>query len=297
MPDWDDVKYFAAVAEAGSTLGAAQALGVSQTTVARRIAALEAALDLELFERRRSGYRLTPTGEGLLGKAQAVAAAADGFADAAAAAHRDVAGEVRITTFELYASRLLAPILGKLRRSHPRLTIEIDTSQDVRDLESGAADIALRNSANPVGRGLVGRRIADDQWAVYASRAYVAEYGRPESIAEMAGHSFIGGGGVRLWPAYRKWLAANGLEQAVVMRHDSESGLYAAVRSGLGLAVLPSFVARRDPELVRIMPPREGDEAGLWLLTHERLRNVPRIRLTLDFIAGELKAMVREEAA
>lgn len=293
MLNWDDLKYFTAVAESRSTLGAAQALGVSQTTVARRIAALEESLGLELFEKRPSGYRLTPTGEGLLDKARAVEDSVGLFAAAASSDLRDVAGEVRITTFELYATQLLAPVIRKLRQAQPNLRIEIDTSQEVRDLESGAADIALRNSRNPSGRGLVGRRIADDPWTVYAGRAYAEENGLPANIHALAQHSFIGGGGVRLWPAYRKWLAANALEGAVVLRHDSEAGLYAAVRSGLGLAVLPSFVADRDPELVRVLPPRADDEIGLWLLTHERLRNVPRIRLVLDFIARELKALAR----
>ncbi|MCA1748320.1 MAG: LysR family transcriptional regulator [Parasphingopyxis sp.] len=294
MLNWDDLKYFAAVAEAQSTLGAAERLGVSQTTVARRIAALEAALGLELFERRSSGYRLTPTGEALLGKARAVEDTIGLFAAAASSEARGVVGDVRITTFELYATRLLAPVIRRLRQEHPGLRIDIDTSQDVRDLESGAADIALRNSRSPSGRGLVGRRIADDPWTVYAGRSYVEENGFPEDRKALARHSFIGGGGVKLWPAYSKWLAANALEDAVVLRHDSEAGLYAAVRSGLGLAVLPSFVADRDPELVRILPPRADDRIGLWLLTHERLRNVPRIRLVLDFIARELKALVRE---
>lgn len=295
MLNWDDLKYFTAVAEAGSTLGAAERLGVSQTTVARRIAALEQMLGLELFEKRRSGYRLTPTGETLFGRGRAVAEATDRFADAAASALRDVAGEVRITTFELYAAHLLGPVLRKLRRDHPNLRIAIDSSQQVRDLESGAADIALRTAESPVGRGLVGRRLCDDPWTLYASRAYVEEYGMPKGRKALAAHSFVGGGGEKLWPGYRRWLEANGLEDAVVLQHQSEAGLYAAVRDGFGLAVLPSLVADRDPELVRVLPPREDDRTGLWLLTHERLRNVPRIRLVLDFIARELKALARED--
>lgn len=297
MLNWDDLKYFTAVAEAGSTLGAAQALGVSQTTVARRITALEEALGLELFERLSTGYRLTPTAEVLREHAEDVGDAARIFADAASSQHRDVSGDVRITTFELYGTHLLAPILRKLRLAHPAIRIEIETSPDIRDLGSGTADIALRNSERPTGRGVVGRRIADDPWTLFASRSYVEEFGRPGTIDALSRHSFVGGGGKRLWPGYRKWLVENGLEGAVSLQHDSEAGLYSAVRSGLGLAVLPSFVAGRDPDLVRIMPPRESDRSGLWLLTHERLRNVPRIRLVLDFIARELRALALESAA
>src|SRR5262252_8987532 len=111
MLDWNDLKYFLAVAREGSTLAAARKLRTSQTTVARRIAALEQALALTLFEKRQAGYTLTPAGEGLLDRARKVESAANGLAEASAALTRDTSGSVRITTQEIFAITLLAPIL------------------------------------------------------------------------------------------------------------------------------------------------------------------------------------------
>ena len=127
--DWNDLRYFLAVARQGSTLASSRALRVSQTTVARRIAALERALGFPLFEKRQAGYALTPAGQSLLEKASAVEAAAEAVTEAAYAYARDLSGTVRITTEEIYAQTLLAPILRDLHEQHPEILIELETSQ------------------------------------------------------------------------------------------------------------------------------------------------------------------------
>ena len=296
MFDWNDLRYFLAVAEAGSTLGAARALRVSQTTVARRLAALEQALALTLFERRQAGYALTPAGEALLDQVRGVKTAADRVAESASAMTRDASGTVRLTTLEIYAVTVLPAILRDLHEAHPAIHIELDTHEQPRDLGSGAADIALRAALEPSGAGLVGRRVAYDPWTLYCSRGYAAAHGVPRTRAELAGHSLIGGGGEKVWRSYQAWLKRNGLEAGVAMHHDSVTGLLAAARSGLGLAVLPTFVADRDPDLVRCLPPRPDDAAALWLLTHERLRHTPRVRLVLDFLADRLSRLAQGSA-
>jgi DNA-binding transcriptional LysR family regulator len=146
MLDWNDLRYFLAVARDGSTLAAARALRVSQTTVARRIAALEEALGIHLFDKRQAGYALTPTGQELLSRAEQVETALSGFSEAAAAQSRNVSGTVKITTEEVYAITLLAPILTELHQLHPDIVIDLDTSQTVRDLGAGEADISLRST-------------------------------------------------------------------------------------------------------------------------------------------------------
>ncbi|KTE73067.1 LysR family transcriptional regulator [Sphingopyxis sp. A083] len=292
MFDWNDLKYFLAVAESGSTLAAAQALRVSQTTVARRIAALEAATGVTLFERRQAGYALTPTGEAMLASALAVRDSADRFGEAVGAQSRDAGGTVSLTTMEIIAITVLPPILRDLRAAHPGIHIDLDTADEPRDLASGAADIAIRSSKQPTGAGLVGRRVADNPWTVYCSRDYAGRHGIPHSREELATHPFIGGGG-HIWEPYRAWLKQYRLEDSVVMRYDTASGLLAGVRSGMGLTILPAFLADREPDLVRCIPAREDDTTGLWLLTHERLRHVPRIRVVLDFLAGALTRLAR----
>ena len=292
MYDWNDLKAFLAVAETGSTVSAAQALRVSQTTVARRIAALEAATGLNLFERRQAGYTLTPVGEAMLASAVAVRDAADRFGEAAGARSRDAGGTVSLTTMEIFAVTILPPILRDLRAAHPAIHIDLDTSDEPRDLAAGAADIAIRSSKQPTGAGLVGRRIADNPWTVYCSRDYADRQGIPHTRDELAAHPFIGGGG-GVWEPYQAWLRQYGLEESVVMRYDTASGLLAGVRAGMGLTVLPAFLADREADLIRCIPPKSEDTTGLWLLTHERLRHVPRVRLVLDFLAAELAKLGR----
>lgn len=294
MFDWNDLRAFLAVAETGSTLAAGRRLRVSQTTAARRVAALEAALGLTLFERRQAGYVLTPIGEDLIEKARGVETAAGALAEAAATKTREIGGTVRLTTQEFFAVTVLAPILRDLHEAYPDIRIELDTGEELRDLAGGEAEVALRTCGRPEGGGLVGRRIVDDRWAFYCSRGYAAAHGIPHSRKDLRKHPIMGGGGQQLWRIYGAWLKENGLEDAVVMQHGSALGLLASVRSGTGLAVLPCFVADTDPDLVRCLPPTE-DDRGLWLLTHERLRHTPRVRAVLDFLADRLARIARSQ--
>jgi len=293
MLDWNDLRYFLAVADHGSTLAAGRALRVSQTTVARRIAALEDALGLTLFEKRQAGYALTPAGEGLIERARQVETATEGFAEASAALVRDTSGVVRITTQEIFANTLLAPILRELHELHPEIVIEIDTQQASLDLGGGEADIALRSTASEQPAGVVGRSLCIDDWTLYCSRDYADRHGVPRTREELARHSIIGGGGGKLWLHYEAWLRSLGLEGQVAMHHASSSGLLSAVRSGFGIAVLPCTVADADPDLVRCIPPRDDHHRQMWLLTHERVRHTPRVRLVIDFMYERLMRHIR----
>ena len=294
MLDWNDLRYFLAVARGGSTLAAGRALRVSQTTVARRIAALEQALGFPVFDKRQAGYVPTPAGEALLARAEQVEAAATGFADAAAAQSRDVSGTVKITTEEVYAITLLAPLLRELHETHPDIMIELDTSQQVRDLGAGEADISLRSTkSQEQPAGLVGRQLCIDDWALYCSRDYAARHGVPETVAEMKKHAFIGGGGGNLWIHYQNWLQTLGLERQVAMHHATSGGLLSGVRSGFGIAVLPCIVGDADADLVRCVPPRTEHGRILWLFTHERVRHTPRVRTVIDFLYERLIRHVR----
>jgi DNA-binding transcriptional LysR family regulator len=293
MLDWNDLKYFLGVAENGSTLAAGKALRVSQTTVARRIAALEEAIGFPLFEKGQAGYALTPAGEQLVDRARQVDHAANAFSEAAAAEKRDTSGTVRITTQEIFAVGLLAPMLRELHERHPEIMIELDDSQDFRDLGEGEADVALRSAIGDIGAGVVGRRLGDDHWTLYCSRGYAAEHDVPTTRAQLRQHAFIGGGGPKLWRAYSAWLHDLGLDDRVIMHHASAMGMMSAIRSGLGIAVLPCIVADGDPDLIQCVPPKDGHHRSMWLVTHERVRHTPRVRTVIDFLYEKITAHMR----
>lgn len=294
---WDDLRTFLAVARTGSTLAAGRLLRVSQTTAARRVAALEAALGLVLFERRQAGYALTMDGEALIERATQVERAATAFDDTAAAQGREVRGIVRLTTSELYAVTVLAPILRDLHEAYPAIALELDTTDEMRDLSTGSADVAVRGSKDPQGAGLVGRRIGGDPWTLYCSRSYADQHGVPRTRSALQGHAIIGGGGETVWPAYRAWLRENGLDAAVTVRHSSPTGLLSAVRAGAGLAVLPQLIGETDPDLIRCLPPLAGHAVSLWVLTHERVRHAPRVRAVADFMYERLRLLMQEVGA
>ena len=294
MLDWNDLRYFLAVAREGSTLAAGRALRTSQTTVARRIAALERALGFPLFEKRQAGYALTPAGEGLLASAEQVERTANAFSEAAASHSRDLSGRVKITTEEVYAITLLAPMLPELHELHPEIVIDFDIGSVIRDLGAGEADIALRSTMSDQPAGIVGRSLCRDDWALYCSRDYAARHGLPTSLKDLGKHPIIGGGGGTLWRHYEAFLRSLGLEKQVAMHHATSGGLLTGIRSGFGIAVLPCVVADADPDLVRCLPPREDHGRVLWLLTHERVRHTPRVRVVIDFLYERLSRHVRQ---
>jgi DNA-binding transcriptional LysR family regulator len=294
MLDWNDLRYFLAVAREGSTLAAGRLLRVSQTTVARRIAALEEATGVALFDRRQAGYALTPDGEALLPRAEAVEVAARSFADTAAAELRELRGTVRLSTEEIFSVTLIAPMLRDLRELHPEISIELDSSIEVRDLGSGEADMALRSISSDPPAGVVGRRLCQDNWAFYCSRDYAERHGVPRTIRDLKKHQIVGGGGGNLWRAYSAFLDSIGMSEHVAMHQASSTGLLAAVRSGFGLAVLPCLVAEDDPELIRCLPPNQDHQRSMWVLTHERVRHSPRVRVVTDFLYDRLKKRVEQ---
>jgi DNA-binding transcriptional LysR family regulator len=293
MLDWNDLRYFLSVARNGSTLAAGKDLRVSQTTVARRIAALERALGLPLFEKRQAGYALTPAGENLVEQAERVELAAAGFADAAAARTRDLRGTVKISAEEIFATTLMAPMLRELRDLHPDIHIELDTTSGLRDLGAGEADVALRSTSGPQPAGIVGRQLGDDDWAFYCNQAYADRYGVPASLQELRKHALVGGGGGNLWRHYQAFLQRLDLEDRVTMHCDSSPGLLSAVRAGVGIAVLPCVVADADADFIRCLPPRAGHGRVMWLITHDRVRHDPRVRAVIDFLYDRFVRHIR----
>ena len=183
MFEWSDLRHYLAVARSGSTLSAAKILGCNQTTVARRIAALEEALGEKLFDKTAGGYRLTEVGSAMMQNAERVEAEAEGFSRMVAQRSRKLLGMIRVTTNDVLADCLLTPWLREFTQRFPVVQVETVITDRQLDLSRGEADIALRAatlSSGPMGDGVVVRRLATGKWGVYVSKAYAAENGAAE---------------------------------------------------------------------------------------------------------------------
>jgi DNA-binding transcriptional LysR family regulator len=280
--EYDDLRFMLAVAETGSTLSAGKRLSVSQSTVSRRIVALERALGLEIFDKRPSGYVLTDCGMALLDRARAVRDAAYQFSLAAEALAREESGTVRFTTNEVMAGLFLAPLIGRLKRLHPGIKLEVDTTNALRDLKSGEADIALRAAPAPTQPDLFGSRLASDWWSLYCSRTYAQAHGFPRDIASLADHALIA-----LDPHGRHnevvgWAIRHFPPDAIVVRQNSIPAAFSSILGGVGVGFFSEILAAGREDLVLCFRPNLPPAAEVWLLTHEKLRNVPRVRIVMD---------------
>ena len=195
MFDWNDLKFVLAVARSGSTLAASRTLRVSQTTVARRVDALESSLGVRLFERRPGGYLLTANGEKLIVHAEQVEKDAAAVANAVQSWNRAVAGTLRVTTTELLAMDILAPLISELRSTHPSLQIEMVADDRRLDLARGEVDVAIRLGALPAEAGITCRRLGRSAWSLHCAKSYAERHGVPQTVEDLDDHEIVGGGG------------------------------------------------------------------------------------------------------
>lgn len=291
MFDWNDIRCFLAVAREGSTLGAARMLGVNQTTVARRIEALEAALDLRLFERGKAGSRLTEAGQALVASAEALERSAQTLKDQAAAHARGLAGVVRVTTNEALSNFCLMPVMPEFNRLFPDIQVQVVVDERLLDLWKGEADVSIRATREVTDPGLIVRRVADVPWAVYASRDYVSRHGQPRAPEDLDDHFLVGGEDRCADIHAIKWMIEAAPRGKVQIRGNTVSNIYQAVRAGVGCGPLPRLVVGRDPQFVECMPTPESD--GVFMLTTPLLRDAPRVRAFLDFMAPNLQSAIR----
>lgn len=293
MFDWNDLRYFVAVARHGSTLAAARALKTSQSTVQRRLGELERRLGGALVTRHPSGYRLTELGRAMLPHAERVEKAAVAFGEALDGAKREVTGVLRIACPEPIVARITQDgLLERFKASNPGLEVEFVMSDQYVDLSKGEADIALRSGDTDDGE-LVGRKLADSLWAVYASRQYLAQHGRPAGIEGLREHRLVGLDGSMAGHRAAKWLREIAPDGNIVARNQSVLGLVSAVKSGLGLGALPTALGDHDPDLVRVLGPVPALTRIWRVLAHPRARHAPRVAAFFDFLAGEEDALRR----
>lgn len=287
--DWNRARAFLVTAEEGSLSAAARALGMTQPTLGRQVAALEAELGVALFERVGKGLELTPGGTELLAHVRGMGEAAQALALGASGQSQEVAGEVCIAASEVYAAFLLPPILRRLRDSHPAIEIEVLASNSTSDLRRREADIAVRN-VRPTQNDLVARRLPDDSAGLFAAPVYLDRIGRPDSAADLRRAEFIGFDRTEVLIA---GLRERGLDVGRAnfpILSQSHLVQWEMVRSGLGIGVFPLWMGAADPGVERIDLGIEPIVFPVWLVAHREVRTSRRVRLVFDHLADAIAA-------
>ena len=278
--DWDDLRTFLAVARTRSLTEAARSLGISYSTVSRRLAALEEGLGARLFDRDASGYEPTPVGAEMLESARRMEAEFDALARRVRGRDARLAGRVRVATTDALATSFM-PELAAFSRRYADIEVDLLSTPEPAELAMREAEVALLVTDRPP-PSLVGRRLAKLPSALYAAPGYLADH--PANL-ELAAHVWVGWeDGMAHIPAAR-WMREQVPQARVACRVSSGTALRAAVRAGVGVAHLLCFLADEDPALECLRPPEPALETGLWLLTHEDLRTTARVRVFLDFMA------------
>ncbi|MBC2669675.1 LysR family transcriptional regulator [Novosphingobium piscinae] len=280
--DWDDVRSFLAIARARSLSGAARELGVRQSTMSRRLEALEARAGARLLQRTPRGYEMTALGEAVLGNAERMEAEA--IAVERAVQGRDVAlsGVVRLTTVEVIAERLVPPAIAALHARYPGITIDVLSDPRSFNLSRREADIAIRMTRFE-GADLVSRRMTVAALAIYASEDYLARHGDPLAPDSESGeHSLVTVLEDQAHLTEVRWFEEQLPRARKAVRTNNRNGQLAAVRAGLGLGCLPCALADGEPGLVRLTSPGAAPLREIWLGVHEDLRHMPRIRAVID---------------
>jgi DNA-binding transcriptional LysR family regulator len=281
--DWNDFRYFLAVARAGTFAGAARELGVEHTTVARRLTALEAALGTRLFIRGPEGLTATAAGRDVLPLAEEIAARAQAIERRVHGEDSRVEGTVRVSVSEALSGYLVKRSAA-LRDRHPGLRVEMQVGNHASDLLRGEADLAIR--ARPVTEpDLVARKLVCAGWSMYASLDYLARRGTPPAPESLGGHDIIAFDDSMAQTPGGTWFAAHAKGCNVALRGNSVVAVLNAALCGMGVAVLPCFLAEGEGEpRLRRLTPRVLGARDIHLVVHPDLARVARVRAAMDFI-------------
>lgn len=285
--DWDDVRVFIGIGEAGSLAGASRRLRLSRATIWRRIQSLEHALRQRLFVRRPSGYVLTPAGVRLLERLGAVNRTIETACFPPGDDAPDIEGEVRVAAPEFLAAVLPEP-LAALHRRHPNLVVEVVTTSPLVGTVGRDVDIALRVERTQTA-GLALESVLPLPFGLFAAESYLRERGAPSAIDACEGHQVIAFGHALGQVAPEPWRSSGGRGARVVFRSNNPFARRGACRVGLGLAVLPIDFAREEPDLRMVFASDRVGQLGLHVYVSIDLRREPRVAAVRDALAACLK--------
>lgn len=281
--DWDDIKLFLALMRTGTVRAAAARLGVSHSTVARRIEAMERGLAVRLFDRLPTGYALTSVGDDMLMVAEGVENELDALERRILGLDSQLAGDIRVTMLDVLATKLLMPHLAEFTQKYPDIDLEVEVTYEAVDLDKREADIALRFARNPP-EHLIGRRLVTCATAAYASQDYIDNHDFRDPNATR----WIGFGARNPFP---NWVKESEFPDIPVRgKFVSLLVQLEACKAGMGIGMIPCFLGEPEPTLRRLSLGERNPNFELWLLTHRDMRTNARIRVFSEFIASAIKS-------
>ena len=295
--DWDKLRIFHAVADAGSLTHAGDTLRLSQSAVSRQIRALEESLNVTLFHRHARGLILTEQGELLFDATQSMVKRLDAAAARIRDSEDEIFGELRVTTTTGFGTLWLAPRLPALYAKYPALKIDLMLEERVLDLPMREADVAIRMK-EPSQADLIRRRLMNIRMRLYATPEYLKDAGMPQSMADFARHRLI------CQHVGAAQVAAGALLVQQLMAHDIPStltvnnyfGVLQGVLSHLGVGILPDYLTEDFPNLVRVLPDVESGEVPVFLAYPEELRHSKRVSAFRDFVTEEIFAYRKRQS-
>lgn len=289
--DWDKLRIFHAVADAGSLTHAGEALHLSQSAVSRQIRALEEMLNTTLFHRHARGLILTEQGELLFDATRAMRKRLDAAAARIRDSEEEVFGELRVTTTIGFGTMWLAPRLTRLYTQYPELNIDLMLEERVLDLPMREADVAIRMK-EPSQADLIRKRLMSVRMRLYASPDYLARTGTPQTLEDLRGLRLIcqtpGGVQVSAGAQLVEWLLTHDIPSRLTV--NNYFGVLQGVINGLGVGVLPDYIVEHAPNLVRVLPDVESNDVPVFLAYPEELRHSRRIAAFRDFVIEEIQA-------
>ncbi len=283
--NWDDVRIFLAVARTGQILAASRRLELNHATVSRRITALESDLQSKLLIRRTNGCDLTQEGEAFMHAAERMEAEMLAARAAVGRTDTEVSGTVRIGATDGFGISFLAPRLGTLTRQYPGLKIQLVPVPQSFSLSRREADISITVERPQTGR-LVARKLVDYALGLYASKTYLDEFGAPKTAAGLKTHRLVGYVEDLIFSSQLHYRADFVRNWESDFEISAVLGQMEAVRSGAGIGILHRFIARPYDDLAPVLPDLRVDRS-YWIVYHESLRNIRRIKTVVDFIAAE----------
>lgn len=287
--DWNNLRAFLAIARAGRLTAAAARLGVDHMTLSRRIGALEHSLKAKLFDRSPQGYTLTDPGQRLLPTAEEMERLALAAHDQIGGTAQALSGTVRIGSPEGFGSYFLAPRISLLTERHPQLAIQLVATSAAFSLSKRDADLVIAVGRPPSGR-LQADKLIDYDLALYAAPAYLARHERIATLADLRRHRFVSYiGDLLSYPELdvRDEIAPDG---QVALESSNLVAQLKATRAGAGLCVLPAFAVGAESGLLRVLPDLVHLTRGFWLIVHQDLAGLARVKTVSRFIRDEVAA-------